>query len=112
MYGTTEEVWFDEWDHGGAPWDNPKEYEKFSPHTYAKNFNTPNLIIHGAKDFRVPESEAFQLFTTLQRKGVPSKFLYFPDEGHWVLKPANSKLWHETVFDWLRQYLKKGDATD
>jgi dipeptidyl aminopeptidase/acylaminoacyl peptidase len=112
MYGTTEEVWFDEWDHGGAPWDNPKEYEKFSPHTYAKNFNTPNLIIHGAKDFRVPESEAFQLFTTLQRKGVPSKFLYFPDEGHWVLKPANSKLWHETVFDWLRQYLKKGDAKD
>lgn len=112
MYGTTEEVWFDEWDHGGTPWDVPKEYEKFSPHVYAKNFSTPNLIIHGAKDYRVPESEAFQLFTALQRRGVPSKFLYFPDEGHWVLKPANSKLWHETVFDWLNEHLRKGDARD
>jgi dipeptidyl aminopeptidase/acylaminoacyl peptidase len=110
MYGTTEEVWFDEWDHSGTPWDKPKEYEKFSPHTYAKNFKTPNLIIHGAKDYRVPETEAFQLFTTLQRKGIPSKLLYFPDEGHWVLKPANSKLWHETVFAWLEQYLLMGNA--
>lgn len=112
MYGTTEEVWFDEWDHGGTPWDNPKGYQKFSPHTYAKNFRTPNLIIHGAKDFRVPETEAFQLFTTLQRKGIPSKFLYFPDENHWVLKPANSKLWHQTVFDWLKSYLHMGDAKE
>jgi len=110
MYGTTEEVWFDEWDHAGTPWDNPKHYEKFSPHTYAKNFRTPNLIIHGEKDYRVPVTEAMQLFTTLQRKGVPSKFLYFPDENHWVLKPANSKLWHETVFDWLAEYLRKGDT--
>ncbi len=112
MYGTTEEVWFDEWDHGGTPWDNPKGYEKFSPHTYAKNFKTPHLVIHGAKDYRVPETEAFQLFTTLQRRGIPSKFLYFPDENHWVLKPANSKLWHETVFDWLKTYLHIGDAKE
>jgi dipeptidyl aminopeptidase/acylaminoacyl peptidase len=106
MYATTEEIWFDEWEHGGTPWDKPKEYEKFSPHRYAKNFKTPNLVIHGALDFRVPESESIQLFTTLQRKGIPSKFLYFPDEGHWVLKPLNSKLWHETVFEWLGEYLK------
>ncbi|MEO8168304.1 MAG: S9 family peptidase, partial [bacterium] len=112
MYGTTEEVWFDEWDHSGTPWEKPNEYAKFSPHTYAKNFHTPNLIIHGEKDFRVPVTEAMQLFTTLQRKGIPSKFLYFPDEGHWVLKPANSKLWHETVFGWLKDYLHKGDAAD
>ena len=109
MYGTTEEVWFDEWDHGGTPWDNPQEYEKFSPHKYAKNFKTPNLVIHNELDYRVPFSEGMQLFTTLQRKGIPSKMLYFPDEGHWVNKPANSELWHKTVFDWLAEYLKTGD---
>jgi dipeptidyl aminopeptidase/acylaminoacyl peptidase len=108
MYGTTEELWFDEWDHGGTPWDNPAEFEKFSPHRYAKNFNTPNLVIHNELDFRVPFSEGMQLFTTLQRRGVPSKLLYFPDEGHWVNKPANSELWHTTVFDWLKEYLQKG----
>ena len=110
MYGTTEEVWFDEWDHSGTPWDNPESYEKFSPHKYAKNFNTPNLIIHNELDYRVPLTEGMQLFTTLQRKGIPSKMLYFPDEGHWVLKPANSELWHKTVFEWLGQYLKPGDV--
>jgi dipeptidyl aminopeptidase/acylaminoacyl peptidase len=106
MYGTTEEVWFDEWDHGGTPWDKPEQYRKFSPHVYAKNFKTPNLIIHSELDFRVPVGEGFQLFTALQRQGVPSKFLYFPDEGHLVLKPANSELWHRTVFGWLADYLK------
>jgi dipeptidyl aminopeptidase/acylaminoacyl peptidase len=105
MYGTTEEVWFDEWEHG-LPWENPAAFEKFSPHTYARNFKTPNLIIHNELDYRVPLSEGMQLFTTLQRKGIPSKLLYFPDEGHWVLKPANSELWHKTVFEWLGQYLK------
>lgn len=106
MYGTTDEVWFDEWDHGGAPWENPEAYRKFSPHLYAQNFKTPTLVIHGANDFRIPYAEAMQLFTALQRQGVPSKFLFFPDESHWVLKPANSKLWHETVFAWLKEYLK------
>lgn len=105
MYGTTDEVWFDEWEHGGTPWDIPQEYRKFSPHAYAKNFKTPMLVIHGELDYRVPLSEAMQLFTALQRQGVPSKFLYFPDEAHQVLKPANSKLWHETVFGWLEEYL-------
>jgi dipeptidyl aminopeptidase/acylaminoacyl peptidase len=109
MYGTTEEVWFDEWDHSGTPWDKPEEYNKFSPHAYAKNllkYKTPTLIIHNELDFRVPVSEGMQLFTTLQRMGIPSKFLYFPDEGHGVLKPQNSELWHKTVFDWLGKYLK------
>ncbi|MEW6062516.1 MAG: S9 family peptidase, partial [Bacteroidota bacterium] len=104
MYGTTEEVWFDEWEHG-IPWE-VKDFDKFSPHKYAKNFKTPTLIIHNERDFRVPFSEGMQLFTTLQRKGIPSKLLYFPDEGHWVQKPANSELWHQTVFEWLADYLK------
>ena len=106
MYGTTEEVWFDEWEHGGTPWDKKKEYEKFSPHTYAKNFKTPTFIIHNALDFRVPFSEGMQLFTALQRQNIPSKFLYFPDEGHWVLKPQNSELWHKEVFKWIKNYIK------
>jgi dipeptidyl aminopeptidase/acylaminoacyl peptidase len=111
MYGTTEEVWFDEWEHG-IPWNDAAEYAKFSPHTYAKKFSTPMLVIHGEKDYRVPVSQAMELFTMLQRRGIPSKFLTFPDENHWILKPANSKLWHETVFEWLKFYLRKGDATD
>ena len=105
MYGTTEEVWFDEWEHG-IPWEQP-DFNKFSPHRYAANFKTPNLIIHNELDFRVPIGEGQALFTTLQRKGIPSKFLSFPDEGHWVLKPQNSELWHTTIFDWLAGYLKK-----
>jgi dipeptidyl aminopeptidase/acylaminoacyl peptidase len=105
MYGTTEEVWFDEWEHG-KPWE-ATEQEKFSPHHYAANFKTPMLIIHGELDFRVPVTEGMQVFTALQRQGVPSKLLLFPDEGHWVLKPANSELWHRTIFDWLAEYLKK-----
>ncbi|MBP9212081.1 MAG: S9 family peptidase [Bacteroidetes bacterium] len=104
MYGVTEETWFDEWEHG-IPWET-KDFDRFSPHKYADKFKTPNLIIHNELDFRVPISEGLQLFTTLQRKGIPSKLLYFPDEGHWVLKPQNSELWHTTVFDWLDGYLK------
>ena len=106
MYGTTEEVWFDEWEHG-IPWETP-DFDRWSPHRYAQNFKTPALIIHNELDYRVPLTEGQQLFTTLQRKGIPSKFLYFPDEGHWVLKPGNSELWHRTVFGWLAAYLKDG----
>jgi dipeptidyl aminopeptidase/acylaminoacyl peptidase len=105
MYGSTDEVWFDEWEHGGMPWERPEEYRRYSPHMFAQNFTTPTLVIHGANDFRIPFTEAMQLFTALQRQGVPSQFLYFPDETHWVLKPANSILWHTTVFGWLAQYL-------
>jgi dipeptidyl aminopeptidase/acylaminoacyl peptidase len=106
MYGSTDEVWFDEWDHSGAPWEKPESYRHFSPHVYAKNFRTPTLVIHGALDYRIPYTEAMQLFTALQRQNVPSKFLYFPDENHWVLKPGNSELWHRTVFGWLAEYLR------
>jgi dipeptidyl aminopeptidase/acylaminoacyl peptidase len=104
MYGTTEEVWFDEWEHG-KPWEHP-DAEKFSPNLYAENFKTPTLIIHSELDYRVPLTEGQQLFTMLQRRGIASKLLYFPDEGHWVLKPQNSELWHKTIFEWLGQYLK------
>ncbi len=105
MYGTTEEVWFDEWEHG-KPWENP-DFDKYSPHKYAANFKTPMLIVQNDLDFRVPINEGLALFTTLQRKGVPSKLLMFPDEGHWVLKPQNSELWHKEIFAWLAEYLKK-----
>jgi dipeptidyl aminopeptidase/acylaminoacyl peptidase len=104
MYGTTEELWFDEWEHG-LPWENP-EFDQWSPHRFAGKFKTPNLIIHNELDFRVPIHQGLSLFTTLQRKGVPSRLLYFPDEGHWVNKPQNSELWHRTIFDWLAGYLK------
>jgi dipeptidyl aminopeptidase/acylaminoacyl peptidase len=105
MYGTTEELWFDEWDHG-IPWENPK-FSKYSPHRFAAKFKTPNLVIHNELDFRVPIAQGLDLFTVLQRKGIPSKLLYFPDEGHWVLKPQNAELWHRTIFEWLGEYLGK-----
>jgi dipeptidyl aminopeptidase/acylaminoacyl peptidase len=109
MYATTDEVWFDEWEHGGPPWgENRESYEKHSPHRFAKNFKTPMLIIHNDLDFRVPVSEGLQLFNTLQRKGIPSKMINFPDEGHWVLKPANSAYWHREVFAWLKRYAPSG----
>ena len=82
-------------------------YVKWSPHQYARNFKTPTLVIHGQRDYRLDVSEGFQLFTTLQMEGVPSKMLYFPDEGHWVLKPQNSRLWYKTVNDWVDQWTKK-----
>ena len=105
MYGVTEELWFPEWEFGGNPWDNPELFQKWSPHRFAKNFNTPTLVVHGELDFRVPIGEGIQLFTTLQRRGVPSRLLYFPDEGHWVLKALNGRVWHEAVFGWLKKYL-------
>ena len=107
FYGVTEELWFPEWEFGGTPWENPETYDRWSPHHHVKNFATPTLVTHGELDFRVPIGEGFQLFTALQRRGVPSKMLYFPDEGHWVLKPQNSKLWHETVLGWFDQWLRK-----
>ena len=105
-YGVTEELWFPEWEFKGNPWDNPEQYEKWSPHMYAKNFKTPTLVVQGELDFRVPVDQGLQLFTTLQRKNIPSKLIYFPDEGHWVLKPQNSRLWYGQVLDWFDQWLK------
>jgi dipeptidyl aminopeptidase/acylaminoacyl peptidase len=111
MYGATEELWFPEWEFKGTPWDNPELYTKWSPHLHAKNFKTPTLVVHGELDYRVPIGEGLQLFTTLQRRGVPSKLLYYPDEGHWILKPQNSELWYKTVLDWLDQWLKPNGST-
>ena len=105
-YGTTEELWFPEWEFKGPPWKNREMYRKVSPHLFADKFKTPTLVIHGQNDYRLDVSEGFQLFTTLQRLGIPSKFLYFPDEGHWVLKPQNSRLWYKTVNDWVDQWCK------
>jgi dipeptidyl aminopeptidase/acylaminoacyl peptidase len=106
-YGVTEELWFPEWEFKGNPWDNPEQYEKWSPHMFAKNFKTPTLVVQGELDFRVPVDQGLQLFTTLQRKNIPSKLVYFPDEGHWVLKPQNSRLWYGQVLDWFDQWLKR-----
>ncbi len=109
MYASTEELWFDEWEHGGPPWGkNRASYEKHSPHRLAKTFKTPMLVIHNDLDFRVPVSEGIQLFTTLQRLGIPSRFINFPDEGHWVLKPRNSRYWHNEVFAWLEKHVPPG----
>lgn len=106
-YGATEELWFPEWEYRGTPWTNPEMYQKFSPSFYVKNFKTPCLVIHSANDFRVPLEQGLQFFTSLQRMGVPSKFLYFPDEDHFIQKPLNAELWWKTVLDWLAIYLKK-----
>jgi dipeptidyl aminopeptidase/acylaminoacyl peptidase len=111
-YGTTEELWFNEWEFKGKPWDyygkpdaeNP--FRKWAPMMSAKNFKTPTLVIHGQLDYRLDVSEGFQIYDTLQRLKVPSKMLYFPDEGHWVLKPQNSRLWYKTVNDWVDQWTK------
>ena len=103
-YGTTEELWFTEWEFKGPLWKNRELYRKWSPHLLAEKFKTPTLVVHGQLDFRLDVSEGFQLFTTLQRLKVPSKMLYFPDEGHWVLKPQNSRLWYKTVNDWVDQW--------
>lgn len=105
-YGTTEELWFPEWEFRGPPWKNRELYRKFSPHLFADKFKTPTLVVHGQNDYRLDVSEGFQLFTTLQRLKIPSKFLYFPDEGHWVLKPQNGRLWYKTVNDWVDQWCK------
>ena len=106
MYGTTEELWFPEWEFRGTPYQHPELFEKWSPFRSASHFKTPMLVIHGQLDYRVDVSEGFQLFTALQRQGVESKMLYFPDEGHFVLKPQNAELWWKTVLDWIDQHTK------
>jgi dipeptidyl aminopeptidase/acylaminoacyl peptidase len=111
-FGTTEEDWFNIWEFKGHPWDyygkpdSENPFRKWSPSLYAKNFKTPTLVIHSQLDYRLDVSEGFQLFDTLQLLHVPSKMLYFPDEGHWVLKPQNSRLWWKTVNDWVDEWTK------
>jgi dipeptidyl aminopeptidase/acylaminoacyl peptidase len=108
MFGSTEEIWFTNWDMKGPYWQEPRpeSYARFSPHLFVRNWDTPLLVIHNDKDFRVPLTEGLQAFSAAQLRQVPSRFLYFPDEGHWVLKPQNSVLWNRVFFDWLNRYLK------
>jgi dipeptidyl aminopeptidase/acylaminoacyl peptidase len=106
-YFDTEELWFPEWDHLGTPWDNPDSYEKHNPVNFVKNWKTPMLVIHGGRDYRVADTQGLGTFNALQRLGIESRLLYFPDENHWVLKPNNSILWHKTVIEWLDKWLKK-----
>jgi acylaminoacyl-peptidase len=101
----TEELWFSEWENGGLPWVNPAGYEQFNPANHVADWTKPMLIIHSGKDYRIPLEQGLGAFTALQRKGVPSQFLTFPDENHWVLKPQNSVEWHDTVQAWLKQWL-------
>jgi dipeptidyl aminopeptidase/acylaminoacyl peptidase len=108
MYYATEELWFNEWENGGSYFAAPQKHEKFNPVNYVSKWKTPMLVIHGEKDFRIPVSQGLGAFTALQRQGIDSKLLVFPDENHWVLKPANSVLWHQTVLGWLDQHLKPG----
>lgn len=105
-YGSTDELWFPEWEFGGTPWDS-EDYEKWSPSNLVENFKTPMLVIHGAHDYRVSLNQAMQLFTALQRQKVPSKFLYYPDETHFVVKPLNSQLWYKTLHEWLNEWIGK-----
>jgi dipeptidyl aminopeptidase/acylaminoacyl peptidase len=108
MYGATEEIFFSDFEMKGSYWNQPEppSYAKFSPHQFIKNWDTPILVIHNEKDFRVPLTEGLQAFSAAQLKGLKSRFLYFPDEGHWVVKPQNSVLWNRVFFDWLGQTLK------
>jgi len=106
MYGATEELWFPEWEFKGTPWTNKAMYERWSPHNFVQNFKTPILVITNTLDYRVPETEGLQMFTAVQRMGVESKLVDFPDEGHWVQKPANSQFWYNTVLGWLDRHLK------
>ena len=106
-YLATEEQWFPEWELGGTPWDKPETYAKWNPSDRIKNWKTPTLVVHGGLDFRLPSTEGMGAFTALQRLGVPSRFLYFPDENHWVLKPQNSKRWHDEVLAWIDRYTTK-----
>lgn len=106
MAGATEELWFVRHEFGGMPWENPAVYAKWSPHKFVKNFNTPTLVTAGEIDYRVPIDQDLQLFTALQLRGVNSKLIIFPDEGHWILKPQNSQLWYSQVLDWFGKYLK------
>lgn len=105
MFGATEELWFPRWEFNGYPWEEGSLYQKWNPANFVENFRTPMLIIHGEKDFRVPYTQALQLFTALQIQGVESKLLYFPDEDHFVQKPKNARQWWKNVHGWLAQYL-------
>jgi dipeptidyl aminopeptidase/acylaminoacyl peptidase len=106
-YNSTEELFFANWDIGGSYYQKnpPVGYEKFSPHKYAANWNTPILVIHGGKDFRVPDGQGLEAFNVARQKGLKSRLVYFPEEGHWVLSPQNGIVWHTEFFNWLKETL-------
>lgn len=106
MATATEELWFVNWEFKGFPWQNRAQYERWSPNRFAANFSTPTLVTAGELDYRVPYDQSLQLYTTLQLKGVDSKLIMFPDEGHWILKPQNSEFWYNNVNDWFKKYLR------
>jgi dipeptidyl aminopeptidase/acylaminoacyl peptidase len=110
MAYSTEELWFDEWEHNGKPqYEDPAGYEKFNPIDHVMDWRAPILVVHSDLDFRIPVEQGIAAFTAAQRRGIPSKFLHFPDENHWILKPQNSVLWHDTVNAWLKQWTAAGD---
>jgi dipeptidyl aminopeptidase/acylaminoacyl peptidase len=106
-YYNTEELWFPEWEHGGSPDQKPEGFTKHNPIDFVDKWKTPTLVIHGAKDYRVVDTQGMATFTALQRKGIASRFIHFPDENHWVLKPQNTKVWHDEVIAWITKYTKK-----
>jgi dipeptidyl aminopeptidase/acylaminoacyl peptidase len=109
---STEELYFPVFEFGGVPWEKREEYEKWSPEKFTQNWETPQLTIAGGKDYRLPESEGISVFNTLQRRGVPSRLVYFPNENHWVLEPKNSLKWHGEVLGWLLKYSRSEGSGD
>lgn len=105
MYGATEELWFPEWEFGGQPWSNPEGFQRWNPANHVASMNTPTLVVHGALDYRVPLDQGIATFTALRRRGVDARFLYFPDEGHWVLKPQNAMVWWQEMLGWIERYV-------
>ncbi len=105
-YFDTEELWFPEWEHGGTPWTHREGYQKHNPVNFVQNWHVPTLVVHGGRDYRVVDTQGLSTFTALRRLGVPARLLYFPDENHWVLKPANSIQWHDEVLGWLKRWIE------
>ncbi len=108
----TEELWFDEWENKGTPYENPENYERFNPVNHVKDWNKPILVIHSQLDYRIPIEQGIAAFTAAQRRGIESEFLTFPDENHWILKPQNSVLWHDTVNAWIERWTAEKPAAN
>ena len=108
FYGSTEELWFPEWEFGAPPWENRTLYEQWSPHRFAQNFQTPTLVIHGALDYRVPDTQGLEMFTALRRQSVPARLVHFPDEGHFIGRPQNQRVWWTEIHEWLARHLDVG----
>ncbi|MGV8929262.1 MAG: prolyl oligopeptidase family serine peptidase [Brevundimonas sp.] len=105
----TEELWFTEWEYGGTPWENPRGYQEFNPANHVQNWRDPMLVVQGELDYRIPTAQGLSTFTALQRRGIESRLVVFPNENHWVLKPANSRQWHTEVFGWLDKHLSPAE---